>query len=502
MHSPRTLAIRGAWLARAYNRLTSAIARHGWPLRYALALFSTALVTAVMALSGLGLEPANISLIYLLAVLFAATTAGVGAGVLASVLSFLAYNFFFVEPLYVFTVANPQDVVRLISFLIAALLASSLAGLVHLQTEQLEQRAAELESLYALSQATSAAVDLDQILPTIAETAVDLLQVAECTLTVQAQGAPRVFRAPPAHMTGTDGSNAIAAPLRVDDRVLGEMQVLPRPEQLVSAVQQQLIATLSSQAALAVERARLVAEAAESQALAASDRLKSALLSSVSHDLRTPLVAVKGIATALRQHDVPWNSAVGEQMLDTLAEEADRLNRLVGNLLDMSRIEGGALNPARQWDDIGDIVGGVLSRMRPQFRGRKLAVNIPADLPLVWVNAALIDQVLTNLLENALMYTPDQTPITISAEVRDAELWMAVADQGPGITAEALPHIFDKFYRVIGPERHADGTGLGLAICKGIVEAHGGTIWAENLPAGGARFVFTLPLRPATDRVN
>jgi two-component system sensor histidine kinase KdpD len=499
MNSAPTLVIRGAWLVRAYNRLTDAIARLGWPMRYGLALFSTALVTAVMALSGLALEPANISLIYLLAVLFTATTAGVGAGVLASVLSFLAYNFFFVQPLYVFTVANPQDVVRLISFLIAALLASSLAGLVHLQAEQLGQRAAELESLYALSQATSAAVDLDHILPAIAATTVDLLQVAHCTLTVQTQAASRVFQAPLMRVDTTDGPNAIVAPLRVNDRVLGEMQVLSRPEQVLHSPQRQLLATLASQAALAVERARLVAEATEAQALAASDRLKSALLSSVSHDLRTPLVAVKGIATALRQHDVPWNSAVGEQMLDTLADEADRLNRLVGNLLDMSRIEGGALNPARQWEDIGDIVGGVLAHMRSQLHGRKLGVNIPADLPLVWVSAALIDQVLTNLIENALKYTPDRIPVTISAEVRDADLWISVADQGPGITAEALPHIFDKFFRVIGPERHAEGTGLGLAICKGIVEAHGGTIWAENQPTGGARFVFTLPLRAADD---
>jgi two-component system sensor histidine kinase KdpD len=450
-----------------------------------------------MALSGLGLEPANISLIYLLAVLFTATTAGMGAGVIASILSFLAYNFFFVEPLYVFTVANPQDVFRLISFLIAALLASSLAGLVHLQAEQLGQRAAELESLYALSQATSAAVDLDRILPTIAATTVDLLHVARCTLTVQTSGATRVFQAPAMRVDTTNGPNAIAAPLRVDNRMLGEMQVLPRPEQVLHTAQQQLLATLASQATLAVERARLVAEAAEAQALAASDRLKSALLSSVSHDLRTPLVAVKGIATALRQHDVAWNSTVGEQMLDTLAEEADRLNRLVGNLLDMSRIEGGALNPARQWEDIGDIVGGVLSRLRPQFHGRKLSVHIPPDLPLVWVNAALIDQVLTNLIENAMKYTPDQTPIAISAEVRDADLVISVADQGPGIKAEALPHIFDKFFRVTGPERHAEGTGLGLAICKGIIEAHGGTIWANNRPQVGAELVFTLPLLPA-----
>src|SRR5262249_50275866 len=376
-------------------------------------------------------------------------------------------NFFFVEPLYVLTVANPQDVVRLISFLIAALLASSLAGLVRLQNEQLGQRAAELESLYALSQAISAAVDLNQILPTIATTTVALLHVAGCTLTVEAQGTARVFRVPPSGMDAAKSMDAIAAPLRVDERVLGSIEVQPHAQQVLYAPERRLLATLASQAALVVERGRMASQAAEAQALVASDRLKSALLSSVSHDLRTPLVAIKGIATALRQRDVPWNSVVGEQMLDTLTEEADRLNRLVGNLLDMSRIEGGALNPARQWEDISEIVGGVLSRMRPQFHGRQLAVNIPEDLPLVWANAALIDQVLTNLIENALKYTPDQAPITISAEVCDTDLWVAVADQGPGITADALPHIFDKFFRVTGPEQHADGTGLGLAICKG-----------------------------------
>src|SRR5262245_41525979 len=216
MESALSLFIQRAWLVHAYNRLTHALARQGWAIRYAMALLSIALVTAVMALSGLALEHANISLIYLLAMLFTATTAGVGAGLVSSVLSFLAYNFFFVEPLYVLTVANPQDVVRLISFLIAALLASSLAGLVRLQNEQLGQRAAELESLYGLSQATSAAVDLEHILPTIATTTVDLLQAASCTLTVQAHGAVRVFQSPPTRAEIANAPDTLAAPLRVD----------------------------------------------------------------------------------------------------------------------------------------------------------------------------------------------------------------------------------------------------------------------------------------------
>jgi two-component system, OmpR family, sensor histidine kinase KdpD len=285
--------------------------------------------------------------------------------------------------------------------------------------------------------------------------------------------------------------------LWVNERPIGRIEVQPHARQMLSSPQRRLLATLASQTALAVERARLVSQAAEAQALAASDQLKSALLSSVSHDLRTPLVAIKGIATALRQRDVSWDSQVGEQMLDTLTEEADHLNRLVGNLLDMSRIEGGALNPARTWEDIGDIVGGVLARIGPQLQGREIHVHVPATLPLVWVNAVLIDQVVTNLIENALKYTPLGTPITIAAEAHDVDVRLQVRDYGPGIAAEALPHIFNKFYRVVGPEHHTNGTGLGLAICKGIVEAHNGRIWVENQPSAGACFICSFPLRQA-----
>lgn len=488
--------IRWAGALRGYARWTRMIARGGIPVQYGIALLCTALVTLLMAISGLALEPANISLIYLLAVLFTATTAGLGPGIVASVLSFLAYNFFFVEPLYILTVDNPQDVLRLISFLIAAMLSSSLAGLVHRQTEQLGQRAAELESLYAVSQAISAQVDLDRIMPVLASTAVELLHAHGCVLYVDLGASERVFRAAPTTAAVELSPTTITAPLQVEDRAVGTMHVQPQPQQIFHAPERRLIELLASQAALAIERARLVAQAADAQALVESDRLKSALLSSVSHDLRTPLVAIKGIATALRQRDVAWDAVAGQHMLDTLAEEADRLNRLVGNLLDMSRIESSALHPAREWEDLGEIVGGVLARMRPQLRNRTVKTDLPADLPLLWVNAVLIDQVLTNLVENALKYTPAQSPLAIAAEAQGETMQVRLIDQGPGIAADALPHIFDKFFRVVGPERHADGTGLGLAICQGIIEAHGGRIWADNQPQGGAAFTFTLPLHP------
>jgi two-component system sensor histidine kinase KdpD len=488
-------SVRAATAMRAYEHWTRSLGRSRWPVRYAVAFISTAVVTAVMKLSGLMLEPANISLIYLIAVLFAATTTGLGPGIAGSILSFLAYNFFFVEPLHILTVASPQDVVRLTTFLFAAILASSLAGLVHHQAEQLGQRAAELESLYTLSQATSAELNLDRVLPIFAARAVELLGVRACAIVVGPAAQERVFAAPDG-AAARDAPGAIETPIHAGDRVVGSIRVVPQPQQTLQAPELRLLETLASQAALVIERSALVRQAAEAQALAESDRLKSSLLSSVSHDLRTPLVAIKGIATALREHDAAWNSTAGQQMLETLTDEADRLNRLVGNLLDMSRIESGALQPARAWEDIGDIIGGVLARLRPLLRERPLYVSVPAELPLVWANAGLIDQVLTNLIENALKYTPEQSPLALSAEAQGDEVWVHLVDQGPGISADALPHIFDKFFRVVGPERHAEGTGLGLAICKGIVEAHGGRIWARNRAEGGAEFIFTLPLHP------
>ena len=475
------------------ERLITRLDRASWPARYALAVLITALVTAGLELSGLGLEPANISLTYLLGVLAVATLAGVGPSIAASVLSFLAYNYYFVEPLYILTVANPQDVVRLIAFLIAALLSSNLTGLLRRRTAQIQRRAAELEALYTLSHVTGAEIKLSRVLPEVTAAAVALLEVASCTLTVRTPGGERSF-ATTAPNAPADSPGIASAPVRVGERAMGTLYVLPRPNQRLDADERRLLELLASQAALAIERDRLAGEAAERGVLAAADRFKSALLSSVSHDLRTPLVAITGIATALQQREVSWDSERGAQMLATLAEEARHLNRLVGNLLDMSRIESGALEPARDWEDMGDLIGGVLARLWPLLAGRQVHVEQPADLPLVWVNAALIDQVLTNLLENSLKYTPAGTPLAIAATGHDDELWVQVIDHGPGVPAALLPHLFGKFVRGVAPERHAEGTGLGLAICKGIAEAHGGRIWAENQPGGGAAFTLALPL--------
>ncbi|NTU77923.1 MAG: DUF4118 domain-containing protein [Chloroflexales bacterium] len=462
--------------------------------RYALAILSPSLVTLGMVLARPRLEPANLSLIYLLAVLVAATLGGTGPGIVASVLSFLAYNFFFVAPLYVLTVANPQDMARLGFFLLAALFASSLAGLVRRQANQISQRAATLESLYDLSQTISAKIDLDATLPTVAATSVALLRIAHCALTIQTPAGERTFVAPAGEPP--PAGSTVHTPLRIDDQLVGTMVVTLWPGQTLSATERQLLALLAGQAALAAERSRLAAQLSAQESLEAADRFKSTLLSSVSHDLRSPLATITGVASALRARDVSWDSARGVQMLDTLLTEASRLDRLVGNLLAMSRIESGVLHLVRDWEDAGDLIGAVLARLRPQIGPRPVRVVLPDALPPIWVNAALIDQVLTNLVENALKHTPDGTAITISASLHSDGLWLCVADAGPGIPPEALPRLFEKFFRVAAPERRAPGIGLGLAICKGVVEAHGGRIWAANAPNGGAVFTIALPLLP------
>jgi two-component system sensor histidine kinase KdpD len=258
-------------------------------------------------------------------------------------------------------------------------------------------------------------------------------------------------------------------------------------------VEERLLNTFVSQVALALERVNLAQAETRARVLGESDRLKSALLSSVSHELRTPLATIKAGITSLRSGEVSWDSAAREDLLAAVDEEADHLNRLVGNLLDMSRIEAGALKPQRQWNILADILSGTISHMRRATETHHLQIDVSDDLPLVPVDHMQIDQVFSNLISNGLKYAPAGTTIRIAAHVQDdKEILVEVSNQGPQISEEDLARIFDKFYRVTAADK-VTGTGLGLSICKGIVEAHGGRIWARNLPDGLA-FYFTLPL--------
>jgi two-component system, OmpR family, sensor histidine kinase KdpD len=224
--------------------------------------------------------------------------------------------------------------------------------------------------------------------------------------------------------------------------------------------------------------------------------LRSSLLSAVSHDLRTPLSVITGSASALLDSELTLAPTARRDLVETIHEEGERLNRLVRNLLDMTRLEAGAVKVAKEWQPIEGIVGAALSRLEDQLRDRKVDAQFPPGLPLVPIDGVLIEQVLINLLENAAKYTPKGSPIVISAHQDKSDLVMEIADRGSGIPADHVDKIFEKFHR-LPRENVGGGAGLGLAICRGIVEAHGGRIWAENRDGGGAIFRFTLPIEGA-----
>ncbi len=243
-----------------------------------------------------------------------------------------------------------------------------------------------------------------------------------------------------------------------------------------------------------IERARLRRESLQVEVLKRTDALRAALLSSVSHDLRTPLASIKASASSLLQEDVQWDEETRRSFALTIEREADRLNRLVANLLDMSRIEGGALKPEKEWYPIDELIHDVLGRMQQMLQNRIVITHLPDELPPVKLDYLEIDQVLTNLIENAVRYTPAGSPIEISARIDGDQMVVSVADRGPGIPPADLERVFDKFYRVLGTGVKTTSSGLGLAVSKGLVEANGGRIWAENREGGGAIFSFTLPL--------
>jgi two-component system sensor histidine kinase KdpD len=285
------------------------------------------------------------------------------------------------------------------------------------------------------------------------------------------------------------GSKAIYLPLTGSHGTVGVLGVQPANTSHVSLPEQMhLLETFANQTALAIERANLVEESQKAKVQIETERMRNALLSSVSHDLKTPLAAITGAASSLIE------DTAGEcrDLAQTIAEEADRLNRLIRNLLDMTRLEAGAVQVRKEWHALEEIVGAALTRLDDRLQGHPVTTDIPADLPLVPLDSVLIEQVLVNLLENALKYTPAGSPFDISASITDHYVTVRVADRGPGIPPGDEERIFDKFYRA--RPNGGGGVGLGLTVCRGIVEAHGGKIWAQNRDGGGAAFQFTLPL--------
>ena len=508
---------------------------HPYPLTVAAIVGSTLPMLAVRD----SLDVLNVALIYLLLVFVVALFAGPGPASAGAVLSFVLFDALFIPPYHALTVARSDHVLALFVYLGVAFVTGQLVSRVRSRTEIAEREQQRTALLYELNAALIGDVTLDAILNRIVERVVTvygasksqiLLPDDEEQLAVRAsypagQPAPNrqrlavaiwamEHRAPAGqstagrrvrvpHGVGSQVSplirrdeDVLYLPVATAERVVGVLEVSGKPGggRFVQE-DEQLLASFADQAALALERARLSEEAARAAALAQSDELKSALLSAVSHELRTPLAAIKTSATSLLDTSVDWDDASRQDFLEAIDEETDRLTLMVGNLLDLSRIEGGALRPDREWYEAAELIADVERRLASRAAGHRLTTAVEPDLPPVWLDYVEIAQVLMNLGENALKYTLPGTSIRISARRSAGSIEFAVNDEGPGIPEEKLPRLFEKFYRAEEQNR-VPGTGIGLAISKGLVEAHGGTISLESRVGVGTTVRFTIPIGP------
>ena len=447
-----------------------------------------ALITAVFFFLRDALETTLIALLYLIPLGIITAFWGLGPGITSALATFLTFNYFFIPPYYTFAVHRPTDIVILVVFLIVAVVISQLVGRMQASLAAATAREREATQLYEISTAL-AGLHNDRAIAEILAKQVQAVARGEY-IQINIMGSqPFAIYLPdtkaPAHPP------ELTVPIQAARGVLGEIRLWRAAPAILSS-EKRLLQTFASQGALALERARLADAESRAKVLEESDRLKSAILSSVSHELRTPLSTIKAAASSLRGKEVGWDSSARTELVAAIDDEADHLNLLVGNLLDMSRIESGALNPKREWNILSEIVGGVLGRMKHLAEEHRVEVDLPESLPLVPVDYVQMEQVFTNLVSNSLKYAPANTLIQIHAEVQSDSIRVQMTNQGPQVPPEDLERIFDKFHRVTAADRVA-GTGLGLSICKGIIEAHSGRIWAENLPDGLA-FNFTLPL--------
>ncbi len=461
--------------------------------RFVLTVVLIAATTLLLNLLGLFLNTPVVALLYLLPVVASTGLWGLTAGIVASVSAFLAFNFFFLPPHFTLVVHQTQDLLALVVFLAVAILISQLVGRGQANLAIAQAREREATHLYELSLALLGLRSEEAIAQSVVDRLTEVFQTRALELVVYRRppAPPLTFGEPPAAPTALTPPSLVL-PLTTARGPLGELR-LWRERPLDDPSEARLLRTFLGQAALALEHAQLSLAETRAQILAESDRLKSALLSSVSHELRTPLATITAAVTSLRSREFDWTTPEREELLAAIEEEAEHLNQVVGNLLDMSRIEAGSLQPHRQWNSLTEILGGTLGRMRRATDRHRVQIEIPEDLPLVPVDAVQIDQVFGNLLSNSVKYAPAGTTIKVAARHEsNGQIGVQVTNEGPPVPGTDLDHIFDKFYRITAADR-VTGVGLGLSICRGIVEAHGGRIWAENLAQGFA-FHFTLPL--------
>jgi two-component system sensor histidine kinase KdpD len=460
-------------------------------IRHAASVFLIALTTWILVRFEGFLAVQLIALIFLLPVIVSTVQWGLTPGILSGFLAFLAFNYNFIQPLHTFTVHKTQDLITLFIFLVVAIVMSNLIGQAREGVRLAKSREWEATRMYELISALSDLQEPDRIARTLAQLTLETFSFAwvEIRINLPDNSNPLILRLP--EDFEDDKIQLKSYPLRTARGLEGEIRVGSRETNLTRE-EKRLLEAYTGQAALSLERGRLAKIESRALVLEESDRMKSSLLNSVSHELRSPLAAIKASVSSLRSGAVGWNVEARDDLLATIEEETDHLNQLVGNLLDMSRIESGALNPQRRWNSLGEICRGVATKMRKHFVTHTLEMDFPETLPLVPTDYVLMEQVFTNLISNSIKYAPANSVISLRGFVEGDFLHVQAANQGPPVPEEHLERIFDKFQQVMEADQ-VTGTGLGLSICKGIVEAHGGKIWAQNKP-GWFVFHFTLPL--------
>ncbi|MCA9863121.1 MAG: DUF4118 domain-containing protein [Thermomicrobiales bacterium] len=484
----------------------------------------------------------NVLLVFLLLTFALALTRGLWPSVLCAILGFVTFDILFIPPYLTFSVADEDHVLALFVYLGVAVVTARLISRVREQTTQATLEGRRATMLAELNAALIGDANLGAILARIAERVVTVYGAEGCrVLSPDEDGCfrveawyperigaeidrtsealvswavehrqpvgrshrdrrvidlARVRGIPAPKLQAGETSDVLYLPVLTPDRVAGVLEVIGRPGAgAFHADDERLLTTFVNQAALALERARLGQEAAQAAVLARSDDLKSALLAVVSHDLRTPLAAIKAAATSLLDTSVTWPPEAQQELLTAIDEETDRLTLMVSNLLDLSRIEGGALQPRKDWYDPEEVVTDVWQQVASRYPGHPLTVRIEPGVPLVEFDYVEIAQVLLNLLENAVRHTPPRTAVEVTVCRTSDAVAFAVHDDGPGIPLTFQPYLFDRFYRAPSKSQ-TPGSGIGLAICKGLVEAHGGTIRVASTPDAGTTFTFTLPVPP------
>jgi two-component system sensor histidine kinase KdpD len=453
------------------------------------------------------LEPTNLVMLYLAGTVIAAVFLGRGPSLLVAILGVLAFDFFIIPPYMTFAVNDTQYLLTFAVFLVVSLVVSTLTVRVREQGEAALQREAQTSALYSLGRDLTSATDLQQVTDIII---LHISQVfgGEVAIFIPEDGQLRAFASTPGYSPDTNelgvaawafehdqlagfGTDTLPAaslrcqPLKTARGLVGVLGIRPKkPGGLLTPEQRQTLNAFANQSALAVERASLAEQARQAELLKTTEKLQAALLNSISHDLRTPLVSITGTLSSLREETSVMDQESRRSLIETAYEQAVHLNRLVGNLLNMTRLEAGAIHLNREPCDIQDAIGAALEQLGERLGEHPVKVDLPTNLPIISLDFALIVQALVNVLDNAVKYSPTGALIEVCVTQRGEWMQIQVSDRGIGIQPEDLQRVFDKFYRAQRPGS-ASGTGLGLAISKGIVEAHGGKIQALNRPGGG-----------------